>query len=63
MSNQHSNIPVDQIGSERRQSIDLTVGKTILDGDILPFDIASFGQSTVKCWDKLLEQSVAGWVA
>jgi hypothetical protein len=55
-TNQHGNLAVDQIGGERRQSIALTIGKAVLDRNILPFDIAGFGQTTAKCGERFRQR-------
>ncbi len=48
---QHGHFPIDQVGGERRQSIVLTIGKAVLDCNILPFDIAGLVQTPVKRGD------------
>src|SRR5262249_22418036 len=38
-----------QLGSDRRKRVLFTLGKTVLDDDVLPFDPAVFLQSLAKC--------------
>jgi hypothetical protein len=41
----HGHLPLDEIGSQRRQSIVMAVGPAIFDRNVLALDIATFAQA------------------
>ena len=53
----HSDLPPDQIGRQRRQSVVLTFRPTVFDRHILAFDIARFLQTLVERRDLLAQRS------
>jgi hypothetical protein len=48
----HRDRPADQLGSGRRQSIDVIVGPAIFDHEVLSLDIAGFAEASAECRQK-----------
>jgi hypothetical protein len=47
--NDHGHPPANQLGRQRRQPIELIVGRAVFDCDVLALNIAGFVQTLAKC--------------
>src|SRR5262249_58327640 len=45
----HGDLSANEIGRQRRQSIDLILGETVFDRDVLAFDIPPVFEALAKC--------------
>jgi len=53
---QHGHLAANQIGRERRKSIELTLGKAVFDGHVLAFDVTGFLEALQERRDLLAQR-------